>query len=160
MKILSILLLIFSNTLLFAQNFNMASIAEAEAKSVEAHITGNRNLNTNNYDLKYQRLELNVDPSHAFISGTITSHFEAKENMNTIIFELVNSMTVSEVTQRGTPLSFTQNTDDEVVITLPQIQNTGVLDSLSVSYSGNPVHYDFDSFAISTHNGQIGRAHV
>src|SRR5690554_6892714 len=153
MKILPILFLIFSNALLFAQNFDVSSIAEAEAKSVNAHITGNRNLNTNNYDLKYQRLELNVDPSQAFISGTITSHFEAKEDMNTITFELVNNMTVSEVTQRGTPLSFTQNADDEVVITLPQIQNTGVLDSLSVSYSGNPVHYDFDSFAISTHNG-------
>lgn len=153
MKILPILFLIFSNALLFAQNFDVSSIAEAEAKSVNAHITGNRNLNTNNYDLKYQRLELNVDPSQAFISGTITSHFEAKEDMNTITFELVNNMTVSEVTQRGTPLSFTQNTDDEVVITLPEIQNVGVLDSLSVSYSGNPVHYDFDSFAVSTHNG-------
>lgn len=153
MKILLFLSLLFSTSLLFSQNFDSSSISEAEAKSAKAHLVGSRNLNTNNYDLKYHRLELNVNPSQAFISGTVTSHFEAKENMNTITFELVDNMTVSQVTQRGASLSFTQNADDEVVINLPQTQNTGVLDSLSISYSGNPINYDFNSFEVSSHNG-------
>lgn len=153
MKILLFLSLLFSTSLLFSQNFDSSSISEAEAKSAKAHLVGSRNLNTNNYDLKYHRLELNVNPSQAFISGTVTSHFEAKENMNTITFELVDNMTVSQVTQRDASLSFTQNADDEVVINLPQTQNTGVLDSLSISYSGNPINYDFNSFEVSSHNG-------
>lgn len=115
--------------------------------------TTQRNLNTNNYDIKYARLNLNVDPTQAFISGTVTSHFEAKENMNTVTFELVNNMTVSQVLQRGASLSFTQNSNDEVVITLPQMQNQGVLDSLSISYSGNPISAGFGSFEVDTHEG-------
>lgn len=153
MKIPFLLSTLLFSTLLFSQNIQTKDISEAEAKAASAHLVAARNLNTNNYDLKYHRLELNVDPSHAFISGTVTSHFEAKENMSSVTFELVDNMTVSEVLQRGIPLPFTQNSNNEVVITLPQVQATGVLDSLSISYSGNPVNYDFDSFEVSSHNG-------
>src|SRR5690606_24841271 len=73
--------------------------------------------------------------------------------MNTITFELVDNMTVSQVTQRGTPLTFSQNNNDEVVITLPQMQNQNVLDSLSISYSGNPISSGFGSFEVYTRNG-------
>jgi aminopeptidase N len=144
------LLLTFTS---FSQNFDLDNISEAEAKAATGWFGQSINLNTGNYDLKYQRLELNVNPAQPFISGKITSHFIAKENMNTITFELVDNMTVSQVTQRGTPLSFSQNNNDEVVITLPQMQNQNVLDSLSVSYSGNPISSGFGSFEVDTHNG-------
>ena len=153
MKIPLLISSLLISTILFSQNFDTKEISEAEAKAASAHLMAKRNLNTNNYDLKYHRLELNVNPSQSFISGTVTSHFEAKEDMNTITFELVDNMVVSQVKQRGTSLPFTQNGDDEVVITLPQVQTIGVLDSLSISYSGNPVNYDFNSFEVSTHNG-------
>lgn len=150
--ILPFLLLI--SFLSFSQNFRRNDISEAEAKAVSSLFTTERNMNTDNYDIKYARLELTVDPTQAFLSGKVTSHFEAEENMNSVTFELVDNMTVSEVLQRGTPLSFTQNNDDEVVITLPQTQNQGVLDSLSISYSGNPISSGFGSYEVSTHNGR------
>lgn len=153
MKLFLSFSLLFSSLSLFSQDFDTKYISEAEAKSASSHFVGARNMNTNNYDLKYHRLELNVDPSESFISGKVTSHFEAKESIATVVFELVNNMTVSEVKQRGVSLSFTQNNDDEVVITLPQIQQQGVLDSLSISYSGNPVSSGFGSFEVTTHNG-------
>ena len=138
----------------FSQNFqDEINISEAEAKAATGMFVGERNMNTNNYDIKYARLELTVNPTQAFISGKVTSHFLAKENMNSVTFELVNNMVVSQVTQRGNPLTFTQNNNDEVVITLPQTQNMGVLDSLSVSYSGNPISSGFGSFEVSTHEG-------
>lgn len=136
------------------QNSSSGSISEAEAKAARAHFSAQRNMNTNNYDLKYHRLEFNVDPSEAFISGKVTSFFEAKENINSIVFELVNNMVVSEVKQRGASLPFVQNSDDEVVITLPQTQAVGVLDSLSISYSGNPVSSGFGSFEVDLHAGE------
>src|SRR5690606_29519615 len=137
----------------FSQSFRTDDISEAEAKAATGMFTTQRNMNTGNYDLKYARLELNVNPTQTYISGKVTSHFEAKENMSSIVFELVDNMTVSEVKQRGVSLSFTQNSNDEVVITLPQIQNQGVLDSLSISYSGNPISSGFGSFEIATHQG-------
>ncbi|NNF83269.1 MAG: T9SS type A sorting domain-containing protein, partial [Flavobacteriaceae bacterium] len=53
----------------------------------------------------------------------------------------------------GNNLSFSQNTDDELVITLAQVQNQGVLDSLTVRYSGSPMSAGFGSFEQTTHNG-------
>lgn len=139
----------------FAQDYNdtLNSIREAEAKSALNQIMHRANLNTGNYDLKYNRLELEIDPSVAFISGDVTTYFEAKSDMTSVTFDLASNMMVSQVLQRGNALSFIQNEDDELVITLPITQSTGVLDSLTVSYSGNPVSSGFGSFEQTTHNG-------
>lgn len=153
MKILLLTFFLQFPLFIISQNNSSKDISEAEAKAALGHFRGVQNMNTNNYDLKYHRLEFNVDPTQAHISGKVTSYFEAKEDMNTLVFELVDNMTVSEVKQRGVSLSFTQNSNDEVVITLPQVQQQGVLDSLSVSYSGNPVSSGFGSFEVNTHNG-------
>lgn len=131
----------------------LPSIIEAETKSALNIMLGSENLNTGNYDVKYQRLEFTVDPNVAFISGDITSYFEAKENMDEITFELSDNMVVSQILQRGNALNFVQNSDDEVVITFPIPQNIGVLDSLTISYSGNPISSGFGSFEQGTHNG-------
>lgn len=153
MKALFLQFLLLLPICIFSQNLDTKLIRQAEAKAASGKMFVDRNINTNNYDLKYHRLEFTVDPAVAFISGKVTSYFEAKENMNQITFELVNNMTVSEVKQRGTSLSFTQNQNDEVVIALPQTQNLGVLDSLSIRYSGNPTVSGYDAFETSTHQG-------
>jgi len=62
-------------------------------------------------------------------------------------------MMVSAVTQRDNELTFTQNADDELRITLPNVLNAGVLDSLTVNYSGNPISSGFGSYEQTTHNG-------
>ncbi|OUR98142.1 peptidase M1 [Flavobacteriales bacterium 33_180_T64] len=155
MKLRLLLVLGLFSTAAFSQDYNetLNTIREAEAKSALNHMMQRVNLNTGNYDLKYHRLELDLDPSVAFISGNITSYFEAKSDINSITFDLASNMTVSQVLQRGNSLAFTQNTDDELIITLPTTLNTGVLDSLTVSYSGNPISSGFGSFEQTTHNG-------
>jgi aminopeptidase N len=155
MKKLLLLTFLFFPLFISAQesDSDLPSIIESETKSALNSIQGSRNLNTGNYDLKYHRLEWTVDPNVAFISGDVTSHFVAKENLNEVIFDLSGNMVVSEILQRGNALSFIQNADDEVVITLPQVQNLGVLDSLTIRYSGNPISSGFGSFEQTTHNG-------
>ncbi len=147
--------LILISFLVTAQDYqkDFSTTIEAETRSAEKIINATRNLNTGNYDLKYHRLELDIDPNIAFIEGDITSYFVAKDNLDEITFELSVNMTVSEVTQRGSTLSFTQNSDDEVIITFPITQNMGVLDSLTISYSGNPLSSGYGSFEQTTHNG-------
>ena len=140
---------------LFSQDFNktLEDVRVTEAKSALSQIMHRANLNTGNYDLKYHKLELNLDPSVAFVSGDVTTYFEAKENMSNITFDLSENMIVTQVEQRGTILSFTQNSNDELVVTLPVVQNIGVLDSLTISYSGNPINSGLGSFVQETHNG-------
>ncbi len=139
----------------FGQDFNKTfhSITEAEAKSALSKMLYKANLNTVNYDIKYHRLEFTVNPSAAFISGDVTTYFEAKKNLNQITFDLASNMVVSQVLHHSNLLSFTQKSNDELVITLPGIQNIGVLDSLTISYSGDPVSSGFGSFEQSQHAG-------
>lgn len=153
-KIIFFLILLIS-TVIKAQNSNLSSIVESETKSALRSLVGieNRNANTGNYDAKYHRIELNIDPSIAPITGSVTTYFEAKENLSQVIFELTSNMTVTGISQRNNALSFTQNTNDEITITLPNIQNTGVLDSLTISYSGNPTLSGDDAYTKSSHNG-------
>ena len=138
-----------------AQDYNdtLNAIRSAEANTALLQMRNSQNENTGNYDVKYHRLELNVDPSQAEISGEVTTYFEAKEAMSEITFDLADNMIVSQVLQRGNSLSYAQNSDDELVITLPLTQVQGVLDSLTVSYSGNPISSGFGSFEQTTHNG-------
>lgn len=155
MKLRLLFLLLISCATGFAQDFDntLAEIREAEAKSALQRIVHRSTMNTGNYDLKYHRLELNIDPGVAFISGTITSYYVANSDLSTVTFDLASNMNVSQVTHHGMPLTFTHNAEDELIINLPATQAAGVLDSLSVSYSGNPESSGFGSFEQTTHNG-------
>lgn len=127
------------------------NIVKFEKRNAAKKIAFKANPNTTNYDLKYHRLEWTVDPTKAEINGEVTSYFVAKEDLNKITFDLADNMAVTKVSQRGIDLNFQQNSNEELIIDLLSTQTSGILDSLSIIYSGNPVSTGFDSFEISKH---------
>lgn len=133
-------------------NSILESIAETEMKSAYRTINAVANLNTGNYDVTHQTLNLTVNPAVQYIAGVVTTTFTATEDMATITFDLTNVLTVSRATINGALLSFTQNTE-EVVITLPQIVTAGTESTIIVTYEGAPLASGLDSFVTSTHNG-------
>jgi len=137
----------------FYKDLYLKDLIKTEKKSGLKKLLFQRNENTNNYDVKYHRLEWTVDPSVATISGDVTTYFIAKETVNSVTFDMASNLTVSAVTQRGNNLSYSRDTDDNLKITLPVAQNTGVLDSLTITYSGNPTSNGFGSFEVNNHNG-------
>ena len=140
----------------FSQTFDedQGRIIEAEAKSASNRIYRSAaNLNTGNYDVKYHQLEFTLDPSVASISGVVTTHFEAKENMSQVTFDLTDNMVVSQVLQNGNAQSFNQNTNDELVINLFPPVSQGATGIVQITYSGNPESSGFGSFEQTTHNG-------
>ncbi|UKM65398.1 T9SS type A sorting domain-containing protein [Flavobacteriaceae bacterium GSB9] len=147
------IVLIIGCTIYAQDGSSLKPLYEAEMKSALKRMQFKAPAIVDNYDLKYHRLAFNIDPSYAVISGTITSYFEAKNNLSQVVFELTENMVVSEVVQRGTALNFTQNSNDELVIDLQAVQSAGALDSLAVTYSGNPVASNLDSYAQSEHDG-------
>ena len=158
MKKLYVLIL----ALIFVQIYSQKN-EDAERKSMMKNEMGNymkminynENPNTLNYDLKYQRLELSLDPAVQFVSGMVTSHFQAKQDMSSIYFDLSNVLTVSEVKYHGANLTFTQLASKELKIDFPANIPATTLDSLSVKYSGAPdtVGSAGDAFTISTQGG-------
>ena len=154
-KLLPFLSILFSISLfsqIATKDDYLKELQKLEMRSGQAKMMYRANINTANYDLKYHRLELqpSLDPTNPAITGTVTSYFVAKENLNTIHFDLAANMNVTAVVQRGNNLSFARNGDD-LAITLPATQNMGVLDSLSISYNGIPSSSGFGSYEVSTH---------
>jgi aminopeptidase N len=130
------------------------TIINAERRAAQNRMNYRVNPNTTDYNVKYHRMEWVVDPetSPAAIAGNLTTYWEALNPMNTITFDMADNLIVSQVMQRGTNLAFSTNSD-ELIITLPVTQNIGVLDSLTITYSGNPTSNGFGSYEQSTHNG-------
>jgi len=139
----------------FSQETNSTfdRIIEAEAKSASKTFNYKANVNTANYDVTYHKLEWTINPAIASISGDVTTTFLAKSDLSSITFDLADNMIVSEITQDGVSLSFSQNTNDELIITLSATLLLGQSATVKITYSGTPISSGFDSFVQSSHFG-------
>jgi aminopeptidase N len=139
----------------FSQNYKgrTNSIAEAEMKSASQLMSVQVNPNTLNYDVTYHKLEFTINPSVKFVTGKITTTYTALANMNTITFDFANPLTVSSVKKGATNLTWVEDTNNQLIITLPSTQAAGTSATLEISYSGVPPTNGFDSFVQTNHNG-------
>jgi len=157
MKKTYLLVLLTFVSIVFAQNKTneFEQLVASEMRSASNHFSELAvNPNTLNYDITYHKLELTINPNVSkFVAGKITTTYTALSNMNTITFDIANVLTVSGVKQGTTNLTFVENTNNEVVITLPATQLAGTSATVEVTYSGVPPNNGFDSFVRSTHNG-------
>lgn len=154
MKKFALLFALYSSFAGFSQHQDeeFHQMVEAEMKSAASAIDFQVNPNTQNYDVTYHKLEFTVNPANYFVSGIVTTNFTALSNMATITFDLTNQLTVSSVTQGAANLSFVQNTNNELVITLPSTLSTGNSASVKITYSGAPASGE-SAFTTSTHSG-------
>ncbi|WBV60430.1 M1 family aminopeptidase [Chryseobacterium camelliae] len=135
------------------ENIEMKSFRAKEMKSfANKMIAYNTNPNTLNYDLKYQRMDVSLNPSVYQISGSVTSHFKPNQSMSNIYFDLSNALTVSQVKYHGQNLAFQQLATKEVKIDFPVALSANVLDSLTIHYSGAPPTAN-NSFSTGTQGG-------
>ena len=110
---------------------------------------------TDNYDIRYQRLEWDVDPNVYYIKGRITTYFApTKENFEQLNFDLSNALQVNSIEYHGNALEGHIQVDNRLAIPLPQVIPLGQLDSITVDYEGAPPPTGFGSFIKSSHGGQ------
>ncbi|VXB29432.1 Peptidase M1 [Flavobacterium sp. 9AF] len=138
----------------YSQNDNeeFNKMVEAEMKSAASLQNIQVNPNTQNYDVTYQELRFTVDPAIYHIAGQVTTSFTALSNMSNVTFDLTNQLTVSSVTMNSNSLSFVQNNNSELVITLPTTITTGNSGTVVITYSGAPATGE-QAFTATTHNG-------
>ena len=157
MKQFYTLALILSFVQIFSQNeeAERKSMIKSETERYAKMINYNVNPNTLNYDLKYQRMDLELDPAQSFVIGTVTSHFVPNQNISSIYFDFSNVLTVSEVKYHGTNLTFSQLSTKEIKIDFPTPLASATLDSLSIKYAGTPdtMGSAGDAFTTSTQGG-------
>ncbi len=145
--------IVFATQIGFSQTekFSTESIAEAEMKSASKTMNLKVNANTLNYDITYHKLEFTVDPSVYLISGRVTTTFKALSEMTTVTFDFANELTVSTVKKNGINLSFVENTNNELIITLPEILTAGNTAIVEITYSGEPPINGFKAFTQTAH---------
>lgn len=151
--LLFIVLIICSISFAQTDTSEFEKMVEAEMKSAAKTQNLTVNPNTQNYDITYHELRFNVDPANYYISGVVTTTFTALANMNTVTFDMSDSMTVTSVTKNSQSLTFTQNTNKELVINFPTAIATGTSTTVVISYAGPPESNGFGSFTTTTHNG-------
>ncbi len=136
----------------FCQVSDTEQIAESEMKSASGLMAFTTNANTQNYDITYHKLEFTVNPAVYFITGKVTTTYTALSNMSNITFDLTNQLNVTSVTKNGVSLTFTQNSQNELVINFPTAQASGTSGTVVINYNGQPASGE-DSFVTTTHSG-------
>lgn len=115
------------------------------------HVTEQEQKTIASFRASYHRFELNIDPAIEYISGQVTTYFEALQDGTTQIeFDLADALTVNAITTSGLPLTYTHN-NDKITISWPVVLNSGDMDSVSIDYEGVPATSGFGSFEMSTH---------
>jgi len=144
-------------------NITVAQVPDFSTHDCKSHLLDSKstisninksNANSSNYDVKYYRLNIEVDPAVLYIKGDVTMHFVASQNnAGTIEMDLLNSLTVDSIKYNNANISFMQLTNDVLRIIFPTNLQIGILDSVQIFYQGTPTGGGFGSFITQAHNG-------
>ena len=157
--LVTVLILFVSTTHNFAQeNFickDVDHLHNLEASSHDQLSRFEANIFTQNYDLTYNRIEIEVDPTEHYIKGAITSYFVPSEDgFQKIHFDLVSNMTINNILYHGNSVSSEFIGNDILSIDLGDVVASGVMDSITIEYEGAPMSDGFGSFATDVHGVQ------
>ncbi len=117
------------------------------------------------YDVKYYRLNLRLNPDTSvgkYVRGSVTTYFKTVQAALSIIkFDFASTLACDSVYYHGIKLSAGSKTEDvdTLKITIPAIAAAGTLDSITVFYKGTPPTIpDFGGatgFVKSTHGSPV-----
>jgi len=108
-----------------------------------------------NYDVKYLRFNLIIDPSREYISGSVYTLFEATGDLsNGLGMELSIDLTVDSVLYDGEPIPFVQSGEFSLVISIPGNPGLGSQSGVEIFYQGIPLSgAGFGSVGWKEHEG-------
>ncbi|MCB9283472.1 MAG: M1 family metallopeptidase [Lewinellaceae bacterium] len=133
---------------------DVSTCREAKMHFTDALLNLRGNEDSENFDLKYCRMDWTVAPPSPYIKGIVTSYFETVEdNFQALHFDLANALTVDSVLYHGQQVSANFVDPFVLKIDLPQALSSGVLDSVTIYYQGTPVSTGFGTYEAGLHNG-------
>lgn len=90
-----------------------------------------------NIDIKYHRLEFEINPSEYYIKGINTIYFLAKEELNSFTLDFFSSLNADSVFYKNAKIH-TEHTKDILTINIGETLNINNLDSIVIYYQGIP----------------------
>jgi aminopeptidase N len=108
-----------------------------------------------NYDVKYLKFELNIDPAQEFISGSVYTRFIVTGDLSGgLRMELSTDLTVDSVKSLGMPVNFTQSGEFALSVDIPGPPAIGTITGVEIFYHGIPVSgTGFGSVGWKEHEG-------
>ena len=154
MKFLLCLCLLVTTTCFAQEKNDPQSIAamemQAHASQFSSFIGGTTA--SDNFDVKYYRLEWEIDPAVRYIKGKVTMYYKLVSASSSITMDLMSVLNVTSLTQHGNPLTFSQPSNT-LVINFPGLIPGGTFDSVTIQYQGVPANTGFGSFIQDMHAG-------
>ncbi len=126
MKHLFVILSLFSLCIINAQNFTRQD-------TLRGSITPEREW----WDLNYYHLDVKVEPSKKFVSGSNLVRYKVLKAAKTLQIDLQEPMKIESITQDGKKLKFTSEGNAHF-IKLKKKQVPGDFNELKINYSGHP----------------------
>ncbi len=117
-------------------------------KPVEGSKSSRSSSQTSNYDSRYYRFELEVNPAVKYLEGNVTTYFMALSDMDNMYFDFRDNMTVDSVKYHGSVISHLFTSGTELEISFPVTLSSGVLDSVTILYHGAPLTNGFGAFKV------------
>ena len=179
-----ILILLLIPTLALGQDLsfnwleNDATLKSAQYKSIQKQ-KGMASDVGSEYDLKFQRLLITVDPAIRHIQGSVSSYFEwTTNNHSQLTFDLHDSLQITAIRYHGELLDNYIHVNNILTITLPTQPHSSFiiwpkdipmksgrhssfvirhssfippLDSIMIDYQGTPPEEGLGSFSLSRH---------
>ncbi|WP_315819249.1 M1 family metallopeptidase [Paraflavitalea speifideaquila] len=108
---------------------------------------------SHNFDIHYYQCNWKLNPEINYITGAITAHFKITANSDSIVFDLVRSLSVDSVKYHNNKITFYQTTDSALVIKWPATISAGQRDSVTIFYQGVPVTYGMGKIYQGFHRG-------
>ena len=139
MKNYILLLTLLSTTFSFAQNENRHECSKRDAFSNAMTKSNSLNLGqiaeTERYDVHYYDIDIGLDNLSTYIDGTVEIHGTARENLDSVLFELFDSFTINEILLNGTPTVYSRV---QSAIKVPVNLTTGQPFIIAIAYYGTP----------------------
>lgn len=149
------LVLIFQFAKAQQAKFQVPDYVKSERNAFENR--GNAAMKTNstsyNYDVKYYRLKVEVDPALQFVIGEVTIYFvPTAASFQDMIVDCNAVLNVTNVDYHGTSISFDPVVNVQRILHFPSTLTQGILDSVTIQYNGAPPSGSgFGSFITDTH---------
>jgi aminopeptidase N len=138
MKFLSLLFtisLFYLSTFAQKENFSCQSIKSKNFNAKSNTLTLNQISETERYDLSFYNLDLNMTNQSTYLSGFVDIHGKAKENLDSVLFELFETFTLSEILLNGVSVSYSRIAS---AIKVPVNISANDVFKITVYYEGTP----------------------
>lgn len=155
--ILTLFLVFFISPSFLAQEqprvFGEAHLCKQHLHELKLKKTHSHSTYTNNYDVKYHRMELTVNPDTLYVIGSITTYFTPiHTGIQEMYFDFSNVLKMDSILYRGQKLNFTKPSIDLIKIDFTNVLSQDILDSLTLYYHGVPSDLFGRSFVKDFHD--------